>query len=94
MKKIIIAPDSFKETMTNIEATDIIYNTLKEKYPNSLKKRFDIDEITDYKDVLTKISQKRGIITNKGEIDFPRCENLLLKEFKDGTLGRMSLEWL
>ena len=29
MKKIIIAPDSFKETMTNIEVTDIIYNTLK-----------------------------------------------------------------
>ena len=24
MKKIIIAPDSFKETMTNIEVTDII----------------------------------------------------------------------
>ena len=67
---------------------------MKQKYPNSLKNRFEIDEITTYKEVLTKISQKRGIITNKGDIDFARCENLLLKEFKDGLLGRMSLEWL
>ena len=27
MKKIIIAPDSFKETMSNLEVTDIIYKT-------------------------------------------------------------------
>ena len=33
MKKIIIAPDSFKETMSNIEVSNIIYKTLKEKYP-------------------------------------------------------------
>lgn len=42
MKKIIIAPDSFKETMTNIEVTDIIYNTLKELYPEYNYKLFPI----------------------------------------------------
>ena len=42
MKKIIIAPDSFKETMTNIEVTDIIYNTLKNKYPDYEYKLFPI----------------------------------------------------
>lgn len=33
MKKIIIAPDSFKQTMSNIEVANIIYDTLKIKYP-------------------------------------------------------------
>lgn len=33
MKKIIIAPDSFKETMSNIEVANVIYNCLKTKYP-------------------------------------------------------------
>lgn len=42
MKKIIIAPDSFKETMTNIEVTEIIYNTLKLKYPDCDYKLFPI----------------------------------------------------
>ena len=42
MKKIIIAPDSFKETMSNIEVTDIIYNSLKELYPENIYKLFPI----------------------------------------------------
>ncbi len=42
MKKIIIAPDSFKETMSNIEVTDIIYNTLRKKYPDYDYKLFPI----------------------------------------------------
>ncbi len=82
------------EILPKTELVEILLENLKEKYPNSLKNRFDIEEITNYKDVLTKISEKRRIITNNGEIDFARCENLLLKEFKDGLLGRISLEWL
>lgn len=42
MKKIIIAPDSFKETMNNIEVTEIIYKTLKNKYPEYEYKLFPI----------------------------------------------------
>lgn len=42
MKKIIIAPDSFKETMTNIEVTDIIHESLKESYPEYEYKLFPI----------------------------------------------------
>ena len=42
MKKVIIAPDSFKETMTNIEVANIIYTSLKEKYPNYEYKLFPI----------------------------------------------------
>lgn len=34
MKKIIIAPDSFKETMSNIEVASIIYDTLYALYPD------------------------------------------------------------
>ena len=83
-----------EDILPKTDLVEMLLEILKKKYPNSLKNRFDIDEITTYKEVLTKISQKRGIITNNGEIDFPRCENLLLKEFKDGLLGRMSLEWL
>lgn len=42
MKKIIIAPDSFKETMTNVEVTNIIYDTLKHNYPEYEYKLFPI----------------------------------------------------
>ncbi len=42
MKKIIIAPDSFKETMSNLEVTDIIYKTLYNNYPDYEYKLFPI----------------------------------------------------
>ncbi len=42
MKKVIIAPDSFKETMTNVEVANIIYTSLKELYPNYVYKLFPI----------------------------------------------------
>lgn len=42
MKKIIIAPDSFKETMTNIEVADMVYKVLKNKYPDYEYKVFPI----------------------------------------------------
>ena len=42
MKKIIIAPDSFKETMTNVEVSEIIYNSLRNKYPHFSYKIFPV----------------------------------------------------
>lgn len=42
MKKIIIAPDSFKETMTNVEVSEIIYNSLRNKYPQFSYKIFPV----------------------------------------------------
>lgn len=33
MKKVVIAPDSFKGTLTSIEVCEIVKNVIKEKYP-------------------------------------------------------------
>ena len=67
---------------------------LKEKYPTSLKERFGIEQITDAQEILPLIAQKRGLVISGGELDISKAENLLLKEFKDGLLGRITLEWL
>ncbi|MCR5505644.1 MAG: ribosome biogenesis GTPase YlqF [Bacilli bacterium] len=76
------------------DLVDILLKFLKDKYPHALKGRFDIEEIGEAKEVLEKISSKRGLLTNNGAVDYVKSENLLLKEFKDGLLGRMTLEWL
>lgn len=83
-----------EDILPKSDLVDALLKILKEKYPNGLKERFGIGEITNPQDIIKTISSKRGVITNKGEIDVTKCENLLLKEFKDGLLGRMTLEWL
>lgn len=64
---------------------------LRKYYPNSLKERFGISELKDDDSVIKDICIKRGLLSS-GQLDFQRGKVLLVKEYKDGLLGRMSLE--
>lgn len=65
---------------------------LKNNYPNALKDRFDIIDLDDKEKVLEAIALKRGLKGNNGVLMIENAAKLLLKEFKDGKLGRISLE--
>lgn len=70
---------------------DYLLKYLKEYYPSSLESRFGISEITSTQEVLATIASKRGLLIS-GELDISKAETLLLKEFKDGKLGKISLD--
>ena len=65
---------------------------LRNQYPSALSSRFGIEEIGDRLVVLNAISEKRKLVDGKGQNDLIRSETLLLKEFKDGLLGQITLE--
>ena len=76
--------------------TDLCYallGFLRENYPSSLNARFGISSIKeiDSDAVLDAVAAKRGILIG-GRPDHDRAAFLILKEFKDGLLGRLSLE--
>ena len=83
-----------EDILPNEVLGEALLSFLKEYYPNALKERFDIDEITERLTVLKQICERRKIVNSVGENDLMRAEALLLKEFKDGLLGRITLEWL
>lgn len=64
---------------------------LRNFYPSSLLEKYDIDVIEDDQEVLKKIATRRGLLTS-GELDLLKAEIILLKDFKDGKLGRITLE--
>ena len=82
-----------EDILPNEQLGEMLISYLKEHYPNALKERFGIEEITDRLTVLNQISERRKIVNGVGENDLLRAESLLLKEFKDGLLGRITLEW-
>ena len=82
-----------EDILPNEQLGEILISFLKVHYPGALKERFDINEITDRLSVLNQISERRKIVTSVGENDLIRAESLLLKEFKDGLLGKITLEW-
>lgn len=66
---------------------------LKQNYPNALKERFGIENITegDSDDIFLGIA-KRRLLLEGNEPSLSKACYLLIKEFKDGLLGRFSLE--
>ena len=82
-----------EDILPNEQLGEILISFLKTHYPDALKKRFDIENIVDRLTVLNQISERRKIVNSNGENDLLRAESLLLKEFKDGLLGKITLEW-
>ena len=82
-----------EEILPNERLGEMLLAFLKEHYPNSLMARFGVKEIDDRIAVLNQIAERRKIVNSVGENDLLRAESLLLKEFKDGLLGNITLEW-
>ncbi|MFB4211106.1 ribosome biogenesis GTPase YlqF [Shouchella sp. JSM 1781072] len=64
-------------------------------YPAQLQKRYDISEDVDTEDIgalFDEIGRKRGCILRGGLIDYDRTAELVLRELRSGTIGRMTLE--
>lgn len=83
-----------EDILPNEDLVNVLIAYLKEYYPNSLKDRFGIEEIASSEEVVSSICERRKILTTNGEKDIVRGQALLLKEFKDGKLGKITLEQL
>ena len=83
-----------EDILPSHDLVHILLEYLKVNYPNCLKTRFNIEQIGTDSEVLNAISEVRKIVTSTGENDTVRAEAVLLKEFKEGKLGRITLEKL
>ena len=81
-----------EDILPNHVLVESLLKILKKNYPSSLKERYDIGEITTPEEVLKLIADRRKLVDSNGQPDLVRAESLLLKEFKDGKLGRITLE--
>ncbi|AIC94851.1 MULTISPECIES: ribosome biogenesis GTPase YlqF [Shouchella] len=64
-------------------------------YPELLQKRYQLDDDVDGEDVgrlFDEIGRKRGCMLRGGLVDYDRTAELLLRELRSGTIGRITLE--
>ena len=83
-----------EEILPSHDLVHMLLGYLKDNYPNCLKERFNIEQIGTDMEVLESICEVRKIVNANGEKDTVRAEAVLLKEFKEGKLGRITLEKL
>ncbi|MCQ2435513.1 MAG: ribosome biogenesis GTPase YlqF [Clostridia bacterium] len=86
-----------KDEITDTETLAVILcSRLRAAYPELLCSRYkltpgEIDGPEDW-EVAELIGKKRGFLISGGEVDFERTAKMLLDEFRDGTIGEMTLE--
>ena len=81
-----------EDILPNEELGERLLEYLRNQYPSALNERFGILVIEDRIKVLNQIAEKRKLVDSVGQNDLIRAEALLLKEFKDGLLGKITLE--
>lgn len=85
---------------TILPAEELIYylvRLLTNDYAGALKARYEIEEKacdseSDVQDLLQLIGQKRGYLLAGGVVDISKVIFLVLKEYRDGVLGKFCLE--
>ena len=70
---------------------------LRELYPEKLSERYKLGDMSLYSaledwELVEEIGRKRGFLVSGGEVDYERTCNMLLAEFRAGSIGRITLE--
>lgn len=65
---------------------------LGREYPQLLEERFNISLKENPLENMEEIAKKRGAIMRGNEIDYSRVTDIILDEFRKGTIGKITLE--
>ncbi|MDB1126103.1 ribosome biogenesis GTPase YlqF [Vibrio algarum] len=81
---------------TAMEYEEVAFYTveyLAKQYPNLLKERYQLDELSDSEiELMEAIGSKRGCLRSGGRVDLHKASEILLHELRNGTLGQITLE--
>lgn len=77
--------------LPNDELANHLLDFLKEFYKDELTKRYSLSNLDENHLILEEIARNRGLL-QKGGLDIQKAEILLLNEFKNGVIGKCSLE--
>ena len=81
------------EILDEEELACYLIRLLKKADPQALMRRYDLENLDgEPYEILEQISRRRGFLVRGGEADTERGAKMLLSEFRDGKLGRLSLE--
>lgn len=70
-----------------------LLKVLQDIVPDTLQERFKLTKVsTDTLELMENIGRKRGCLMSGGKVDRERTAGIILQEFKQGKLGRISLE--
>ena len=80
------------EVLQTEELTLELLKFLTEEYPGALAQRYGIQETEEPFSMLSDIAKNRGCLLKGQELDYGKAVGIILEEFRNGRLGRFTLE--
>ncbi|MCR5415449.1 MAG: ribosome biogenesis GTPase YlqF [Pseudobutyrivibrio sp.] len=71
-----------------LELTDF----LLENYKGYICKRYDVEETGVNHEIISAIAKSRNFVKKGSELDFDKAASVLIDEFRNGSIGNISLE--
>lgn len=82
-----------EEILPLYDIVEYIIRTLYKYYPDTLKQRFNIDDIAeDFTETLEQIGKKRGCLMRGGEIDYDKVMGIIINEIKSGMIKNITFD--
>ena len=79
-------------TYDNIEVAKKLIMVLKEKYPDLVMNYYRIDSPDNL--TIENIAKSRNLLVLGGEVDINRCAAMVLSDFRNGKIGKITLDTL
>ncbi len=88
---------AIRDEILDIESIAVLLtHKLMDEYPSLIFSRYKITkEDVEGKmphEIFEAIGKKRGLLISGGEIDYPRTARMIIDEFRDGKIGRITLD--
>ena len=80
--------------MQELHRANGIVEFIIKNYPGLIGDRYDVDESHDIVDIIDNIAKNRNCIKKGEEIDYNKTYNLIIDEFRSGTIGKVTLDEL
>lgn len=80
----------------NLDFADLAFELLKElkeRYPDLLAKKYDIEDVNkETIELFDHICVRRGFLMRGGEFDYDRCATAIIDDFRKGRIGKIVLD--
>ncbi|RXT15094.1 ribosome biogenesis GTPase YlqF [Ammoniphilus sp. CFH 90114] len=90
----LAASGAIKDEILDVgEVSLFVTEYMRMYYPDQLLERFKMKDIPEDRiELLEEIGRKRGCIMGRGQVDYDKVAQLILRELRSGKMGLISLE--
>lgn len=91
---LLAASGAIRDTVLQLDdIAQFLLRFLAERYASLVRRRYNLETLPDEAfELLACIGKSRGCLAPGGDIDMHAAANLVLRDFRTGRLGRISLE--